>query len=146
MATIKSYTDLSQSKKLAKILPVESADMYYKTVLPQSPNLHKIPEIGNPIEDLEWYNKGYTLRGKKEPLTLEEYCLPCWSLATLLGLIPKRINDYNVLRIDISNSDFAIWYDEIGYGVNNDLPNITAKSAVDACYEMILKLHELNLL
>lgn len=29
MATIKAYTDLEQSKKLAEILPVESADMYY---------------------------------------------------------------------------------------------------------------------
>ena len=29
MATIKAYTDLSQSKKLAEILPLESADMNY---------------------------------------------------------------------------------------------------------------------
>ena len=29
MATIKSYTDLSQSKTLSKILPLESADMVY---------------------------------------------------------------------------------------------------------------------
>lgn len=29
MATIKSYTDLQQSKKLAEILPIESADMYW---------------------------------------------------------------------------------------------------------------------
>ena len=30
MATIKSYTDLSQSKTLSKILPLESADMIEK--------------------------------------------------------------------------------------------------------------------
>ena len=29
MATIKSYSDLEQSLKLAEILPLESADMYY---------------------------------------------------------------------------------------------------------------------
>ena len=29
MTTIKSYTDISQSKKLAEILPLESADMYW---------------------------------------------------------------------------------------------------------------------
>ena len=29
MATIKSYTDIEQSRKLAKFLPIESADMYY---------------------------------------------------------------------------------------------------------------------
>ena len=30
MATIKSYTDIEQSRKLAKILPIESADMRYQ--------------------------------------------------------------------------------------------------------------------
>ena len=29
MATIKSYTDIFQSKKLAEILPLESADMWW---------------------------------------------------------------------------------------------------------------------
>ena len=29
MVTIKAYTNLSQSKILSKILPLESADMYY---------------------------------------------------------------------------------------------------------------------
>ena len=29
MATIKSYTDIEQSKKLEEILPLESADMYH---------------------------------------------------------------------------------------------------------------------
>ena len=32
MTTIKSYTDISQSKKLVEILPIESADMYYSDV------------------------------------------------------------------------------------------------------------------
>ena len=72
--------------------------------------------------------------------------LPCWSLAALLDVIPKHIKDYNVLRIDISENEFAIWYDEIGYGVNTELPDIIMESAVNACYETILKLHEQNLL
>ena len=29
---MKVYTDISQSKKLAEILPIESADMYYLIV------------------------------------------------------------------------------------------------------------------
>lgn len=32
MTTIKRYTDISQSRKLAEILPIESADMYYSDV------------------------------------------------------------------------------------------------------------------
>ena len=33
MATIKSYTDIEQSRKLAKILPLESADMYWRSII-----------------------------------------------------------------------------------------------------------------
>lgn len=121
---MKSYTSLEQSRKLAEILPFESADMHYVMVDTEN----------------EIYSAG-----------LSNYIgilpsLPCWSFAALLSVIPKRIKDYNVLRIDISENDFAIWYDEIGYGVNNDLPNITMESAVDACYKIIIELKELNLL
>ena len=128
MATIKSYTDIEQSRKLAEILPLESADMFHF--------IHEVDTVGfgYKMDAAEFYSK-----------TKFEY-IPCWSLAALLNIIPKRIKEYNVLRIDIAEDDFAIWYDEIGYGVNNDLPNITMKSAIDACYEMILELHEMNLL
>ena len=145
MATIKSYTDIEQSKKLAEILPLESADMHYQYVLPKSSKIKHNPEIGNPINALEWYNKGYTTSGK-EPITLDEYCVPCWSLTTLLNVIPKRIKEYNVLRMDIDEKDFSIWYDEVGCGVNIELPDIAMECPIDACVEMILKLHELNLL
>ena len=143
---MKAYTDKEQSKKLAEILPLESADMYYKYVLPKSDRIIHTPEIGNPIDSLKWYNEGYTFRGKREPITLSEYCIPCWSLAALLDIIPKRIKEYNVLRIDINEKDTAIWYDEIGCGVNNELPDITKESVVDACYEMIIRLNELKML
>ena len=143
---MKGYTDIEQSKKLAEILPLESADMYYKYILPKSDKIHHVPEIGNPINSLKWYNEGYTFSGKRKPITLNDYCIPCWSLAALLGVIPKRIKDYNVLRTDIDENTFAMWYDEIGYGVNNDLPNITTESAVDTCYEIIIKLKEKGLL
>ena len=123
---MKSHTDLEQSKKLAKILPLESADMCYRIVSYNPDNTH----IYQP----------YCFVG-----TLKSD-ISAWSLTALLSVIPKHIKDYNVLRIDISDNDFAIWYDEIGSGVNNDLPNITKESAIDACYKMILKLKELNLL
>jgi len=124
MATIKSFTSLEQSKKLTEFLPLESADMgWYYTSNP------------NAARNQMWV-------GTKA----ENADIPCWSLAALLNIIPKRINEYNVLRIDISTNDFAIWYDEIGCGVNNNLPDVTRESAVDACVIMIEKLHELNLL
>ena len=120
---MKAYTDLSQSKKLAEILPIETADMRYV------PFGDTHPWVWN-----------------EEVKLLEKDSVPCWSLAALLSVIPKHIKEYNALRIDIAEEDFSIWYDEIGYGVNNDLPDITMESAVDACVIMIEKLHELNLL
>lgn len=126
---MKSYTDIEQSKRLAEFLSHETADLWYA------------------------YYTGIDIEGYYDefPMTYKPICNPdkailCWSLAALLDIIPKRIKDYNILRTDIGEKDFAIWYDEIGYGVNNDLPDITMESAVDACYEMILKLHELKML
>lgn len=140
MATIKSFTSLEQSKKLAEILPIESADMFCADVFDKdkethSYNFHILSTWGcNTFEELK----------DKENKFL--HFIPCWSLNALLDIIPKRIKDYNVLRIDINEKDTAIWYDEIGYGVNNDLPDITKETAIDTCYEMILKLKEKNLL
>lgn len=125
MATIKSYTDIEQSKKLAEILPLESADMVY---------------IKRAINDTFIETPIVKPEGKIPK------SLPCWSLAALLYVIPKSIKYYNVLRIDISENEFSIWYDEIAYGVNNDLPDITKDNLVDACVAMIESLNELNLL
>lgn len=124
MVTIKSYTDIEQSKKLAEILPIESADMFYSAGNDTQPTF-RLHSYGHIMSD-------------------KDVC--AWSLAALLGVIPKRIKHYNVLTIDISENEFAIRYDEIAYRVNNDLPDITKDNPVDACYEMILKLHELKIL
>ena len=127
MATIKSFTDLQQSKKLAEILPLESADMIY---------VHTTDLEGDEHYDIDFRNN--------QPLFEDDVC--AWSLAALLEIIPKHIKGYNVLRIDIGDNDTSIWYYEVGCGVNNDLPDVTKEYTIDACYKLILKLHELNLL
>lgn len=129
MATIKSYTDISQSKTLSKILPLKSADMCYLS------EESLVPKV--------IYNGMAFFDSKEERLT---NIIHCWSLAALLDIIPKHIKDHNVLRIDISENDFAIWYGEIGFGVNNDLPDIIADNPIDACYDMIIHLNELKML
>ena len=120
MATIKSYTDIEQSKKLAKILPFESADMYYPWYIEEDRDNIKsghrisIPSVGNFIHKVN--------------------ILPCWSLASLIGVLPEKytelIKEGGMYRIIIKDSYMtSLFY-----------------NPVDACYEMILKLHELNLL
>ena len=112
MATIKSYTDLEQSKKLAEILPLESADMSWK---------HYVPDFAS---------DGYGIS-----LDTIEYNtdIPCWSLAALLDVLPNA-------------SILLKGFDKI-YDLTNSSGEIAkADNPVDACYEMILKLNELNLL
>ena len=127
---MKSYTDIEQSKKLTDILPIESADMYYQYVLPKSDKIRYNPIFGNPIDALEWYNKGYTHFGKK-PLTLNEYCIPCWSLTALLAVLPNY-----TLQTNMDGTVFVVCESKkpmISNAYNNP---------VDACIAMIEELHE----
>ena len=113
MATVKSFTDIPQSKKLAEFLPLESADMYWYIAIK-----------GNPKAML---NEGYNKYGDFE--------LPCWSLSVLLSVLPNGI----VMNKDSQNGRYHFSSKYIG-------TYVTADNPIDACYEMILKLHELNLL
>ena len=111
---MKSYTDLEQSKKLAKILPLESADMHY--VLTDS--------------DQETYSPG-----------LEKYygvlpSIPCWSLAALLGVIPKPDLIQNSEEIWLVHS----WVNAYPWSVGG------YSNPIDACVAMIEKLHKINLI
>lgn len=150
MATIKSYTDLQQSKKLAEFLPLESADMYYQYVLPKSGKIKHNPKIGNPVNALKWYNKGYTTSGKK-PITLDEYCIPCWSLAALLGVLPnnKHITTtlsrggWKIEPVEYIDKWFCEYEDEDSPSKNF---SVSADNPVNACYEVIIKLYELKML
>lgn len=136
---MKSYTDIEQSKKLAKILLLESADMYYQYVLPKADKIKHNPEIGNPVNALKWYNKGYTTSGK-EPIALNEYCVPCWSLSALFGVLPegtRLLKSTNISSVgdtkyhcDCPKGNIDEWFD----------------NPVDACAAMIERLYELKML
>lgn len=67
---MKAYTNIEQSKKLAEVLPIESADMSWAGTGLGKPFARTIPSKGHP----------------------EEIC-PCWSLAALLGILPETIED-----------------------------------------------------
>ena len=131
---MKSYTDLEQSKKLAEILPLESADNYYS-----------------------WHDERYYVVNKDcpYPYSLKEK-IPCWSLAALLDVLPQIdewITPYGCKDDKLFQFDpkiCKIWEHSItpsykvtySYALSTDIYD----NLVDACYEMILKLHELNLL
>ena len=139
MATIKLNTDLEQSKKLAAILSLESADMCWTKY----------------IDDGEVTSLHATVNYGIVPI---EY--PCWSLATLLNVLPNEIITDNMFechyQIDIRKYDGGnnTTLYQIAYGNNrglsgswHDMINTGEKeNLIDCCVQMLLKLHELNLL
>jgi hypothetical protein len=138
MATIKSYTDLNQSRKLAELLPIESADMHYSTwVILNGEFFIASPNYGNTIEIIQ-----------------EDYgnqIIPCWSLTALFSVLPTTIGNLfekNALRLrmDKGENDFNIWYENFDCGDVAEGFDIIEDNPVDACVEMILKLNEQNLL
>jgi hypothetical protein len=67
--------------------------------------------------------------------TKSNYGSPVWSLAALLGVLP----DYTLQ----TNSDGTVF---VVCDSKKPMISDAYDNPVDACYEMILKLHELNLL
>lgn len=82
-------------------------------------------------------------------LTENYHCIPCWSLAALLNAIPQEIfcGDY---VINITEGRINKWVLTYDHCVNRNHSNYglssCADTLVDACYEMIVKLHEQKLL
>ena len=111
---MKAYTDLEQSKKLAEILPLESADMCY-------------------IEDKP--NIGFLYKEYKEfgDTILQNY-YPCWSLAALLKLFDDKAG---------IAKEYGTWF-----AYDNGKSHCTKHydNPIDSAFDMIIKLHDLNLL
>ena len=125
--TTKMYTDINQSKKLVKLLPLESSDMSYDWFV-IGKEYSSIPQCRKFIDDE----------------------LPCWSLAALLNVLPTTIGNFfekNALRLrmDKGENDFNIWYDNFDYGDVAEELDVKENNPVDACVEMIKKLHEQKL-
>jgi len=120
MAAIKSYTDIEQSRKLAEILPLESADMRY------TPFGDTHPWIWN-----------------EEVKLLEKGSVPCWSLAALLNVLSEIKPQVYTSILFPSEGKWILQFAEYGHG---NICEVTCDNPVDACYELILKLNEIKML
>ena len=136
MATIKSYTDLQQSKKLAEILPIESADGFWE--------YHdKWFSEGDEWEGYEDYPRAepYLEYTRKENEWKEDKSdIPCWSLASLLNVLP-----YPQLSKDKLGSGKVGWMISV-YPNDCRYDSCWHDNPVDACVAMIEKLYELKML
>lgn len=132
---MKSYTDLKQSEKLAEILPIESADMGWDVFVDNSVRCL-------PMNDWDLHKDGSN--GVK--------FIPCWSLAALIELLPLGVDIHNITDGHKMYYYVELYTKEIYMKLKRiNKPEICLSSErhenlVDACYEMILKLHEQNLL
>jgi hypothetical protein len=120
---MKSYVDLNQARKLAEILPLESADMCYIKGKAQLGFLYEeYKELGDTV--------------------LQDY-EPCWSLSPLLSVLPilERKGYQKAKPQLLYNVAINKWIVDSHIYTTDAYDNL-----VDACYEMIVKLHELNLL
>lgn len=124
---MKSYTDLEQSKKLAEILPLESADMWYQ---------HIGYSIINGTEKLRYF-----------PMVIRDCVsdedIPCWSLSALLDVLPDEVGDNHYLTLDKEGKEYCCCYEDCN---GNSSLHVFASNPIDACVEMILKLKEKNLI
>lgn len=114
---MKSFTDLEQSKKLAEILPIESADMRY-----------------TPFGDKNLWVWSEDVK------LLEKNAVPCWSLAVLYSILPNDEDVSTTLYCDGLDD----WYCKHD-GRYTKIFGVYADNPIDACYEMIIMLLEKNL-
>jgi len=122
MATIKSYTDLEQSKKLVEILSLETADMYY-------------------ILMSDGVYNNFPLTGRKTELAYDTD-IPCWSLAALLNYLKSKDKFPEIKELSDGRFKLAIYI----WDGKDCIQVSIGDSIVDACCELILKLKESNLL
>ena len=123
---MKAYTDLEQSKKLAEILPIESADMCLTFVNNVwNPVWGKVNDIYQLQKNC--YEPGYTKNNHVDIDEFEPKVIPCWSLAALLSLMPN----FNMFKRTI----------ECRIETINHLID-KACDPIDAAFEMVVWLKE----
>ena len=123
---MKQYTDLKQSRTLAKILSHDSADQTWERIVIAGANL------GVP-EELQYRHNG--------DMPFQIYSgigVPCWSLGALLNELNRN---YWKVSLKCCGAEWDITYDD-----EERYLNVSADCAIDAVFEMIVKLKDMNLL
>ena len=125
---MKAYTNIEQSKTLAKILPVESADMKFPYF--GDGQYGSTAVFGEPIE----------FSGGKD--------VPCWSLAALLDQLDDVIYDNDGYEYKLEIIKEGVQYYLVYEGMLDAACYETSlyDDLINACVEMILKLHEQKLI
>ena len=125
---MKAYTDLEQSKKLAGILPLKSADMWWVA--------------------LNWQETEHYVEVKQDEFSQPKKAIPCWSLAALLQILPLNIYDelygYD-FELEINMIDKMPRYIRLGDIYHSHFPyNFEKDTLLDNVVESIIWLNNNN--
>lgn len=118
----KICTSIEQAKKLAEILPLESADMF----LAMNGTL---PVMSKYIDD------GF--------VTADDTAIPCWSLSALLKFLSEIEPQVYTPILFPTEGRWITQFIEYGHGI---VCVVSCNNPIDACYETIIRLNELKLL
>ena len=145
---MKICTDIEQSSKLFEIgISIETADMCW--------------EIDRTCFGIKAHNLvpfiRYNNKEKRELFQRDTELIPAWSLAALLEVLPQSINKYNeierchkIYHLNLFRSYYFCCSYSFIPSVNDDeeinLFCVGRDNWVDACYWMIVKLKENNLI
>lgn len=137
----KICTSIEQSQKLIELgIDINTADMRYGYIAPYDYSDRMFDDGYDEVP----YPKDFL---KKNPNFSENHYdgeFPAWSLAALFSILPE----INGIPLKVEKVKAEDGYD--GYYYHIEYEGIVlipySKNPVDACYEIILKLHELNLL
>ena len=124
---MKSYTDIEQSKKLAEILPIESADMCF--------NMHNnTPPLTIPYSRFnDFLNMSHT----------PDFFIPCWSLAALLDILAKETHNIDEDGYIILSSYKGNWWNLSPINcISEEIKE--SNNPLDAAFQMICWLKENN--
>lgn len=118
---MKSYTDLDQSCILADILPLDSADYFYRCFIDNYNAIQYTLEMYP-------YDKGAD----------KIHDLPCWSLSALLDVLPRieHLRPSIDLNPKLDSNEVAIYYH------SEDSPYIVSDNLIDAAFKMAMWLKE----
>lgn len=117
---MKSYTDIEQSRKLAEILPLESADMCWIQIYDEN---HMMSDHRIDLIPFRFYSG---------------IGVPCWSLAALLDIL-----ECPVLQKDKIGDEKEAWMVSC-YPDGARVDSYWNESPIDACVKMIVKLKKEN--
>lgn len=120
---MKTFTDLEQSKKLFEFLSDKNADLVY---------------LATDGRGVEYFEEPSVIDG-----VLEDTDIPCWSLAALLAVVPKKLV-VGVEIVLVTPDENKRW---CAYGRRELLKySHYASNPIDAVVELILELKEKNII